>query len=569
MRRQMDESNWKLRVPALWVGMCVVSVCLSRYVAAKEAPGIHLLPTIQTVAQESAPKFQPNVPPLPYGAPAYGAPAYEASAYKTPADEAPHSLYLSFLDESNDEEKSDESLDESLDIDSLAKRLDELESNYGDLSSDHDSLQEEYDDLKKSLKYYVQAGHKSATMKVVGRIHIDHWAFPGDSPGVNAFESGDPTISPQDRIGFRRVRFGVRGDLWDNMLYRIEMEFAGGNESEFRDVFIGIKDLPILQTVLVGNQKRPYGLDHLNSSRYNVFIERPFVIEAFNQDARRLGITSHGVSRNEAWNWRYGVYNQRLIQDEGNYISDHYQLEFAARLANTFWYDESSGGRGYAHWGLAGTIANPDGTNNGSAAPANPFGRGDNEARFRHRPEARTVSRWLDTGVIEGAGQYELLGLEGVLNIGAFQLVGEYQNVWVQRFDQNEVHFHGGYAYLSYFLTGEHIPWDRKTGTLGRVKPFTNFSYSKCRSKGARKGCGAWQVAARWSFADFTDGDVATGGIAGGIGESVTLGINWHWNPYARMQFNYIYGNIHSRAPVAGQTFGNYQIVGTRFMVDF
>ena len=28
-----------------------------------------------------------------------------------------------------------------------------------------------------------------------GRIHIDHWAFPGDSPGVNAFDSGDSTIT--------------------------------------------------------------------------------------------------------------------------------------------------------------------------------------------------------------------------------------------------------------------------------------------------------------------------------------------------------------------------------------
>jgi len=75
------------------------------------------------------------------------------------------------------------------------------------------------------------------------------------------------------------------------------MEFAGGNDSEFRDAYIRVKDVSWLQTVLIGNQKRPYGLDHLNSSRHNVFLERPFVIEAFNQDARRLGIVSYGVIR--------------------------------------------------------------------------------------------------------------------------------------------------------------------------------------------------------------------------------------------------------------------------------
>ncbi len=199
-------------------------------------------------------------------------------------------------------------------------------------------------------------------MKLTGRIHADLWGFPHDSPGVNAFESGDPTIGPQDRIGFRRMRFGVSGDLPSNMLYKIEMEFAGGNDAEFRDAFLGWEKLPVFQTVLLGNQKRPYGLDHLNSSRYNVFLERPFVIEGFNQDARRFGLQSYGFSEDLAWNWRYGVFNLRLIQDEGNYVSDHWQSELAGRLANTFWYDEGSDGRGYGHFAISGSYADPDGS---------------------------------------------------------------------------------------------------------------------------------------------------------------------------------------------------------------
>ena len=238
----------------------------------------------------------------------------------------------------------------------------------------------------------IAPGHSDSKMKITGRVHVDSWNFPEDSAGVNEIETEDPAWSPQDRFGFRRLRFGVRGTLPANMEYRIEMEFAGGNQSEFRDAWLGWNELPILQTLLVGNQKRPYGLDHLNSSRYNVFLERPFVIEAFNQDARRLGIASYGVSDNQRWNWRYGVYNQRLIQDEGNYVSDGLQLELAGRLANTIWYDETSGGRGYAHWALSGTWADPDGT--GTTPP-----RATNEARFRTRPEARhdgTVDRHGD-----------------------------------------------------------------------------------------------------------------------------------------------------------------------------
>ena len=89
-----------------------------------------------------------------------------------------------------------------------------------------------------------------------------------------------------DFIGFRRLRFGVAGDITDTMKYKIEMEFGAPGAIAFKDAFLGWDELPLLQTVLLGNQKRPYGLDTLNSSRYNVFMERPLHVEAFNQDAR-------------------------------------------------------------------------------------------------------------------------------------------------------------------------------------------------------------------------------------------------------------------------------------------
>ncbi len=104
----------------------------------------------------------------------------------------------------------------------------------------------------------------------------------------------------------------------------------------------------------------------------------------------------------------------------------------------------------------------------------------------------------------------------------------------------------------------------RKSGTLGRVKPFENFflvdTCDGCRDG----GWGAWQVAARYSHGDFTDED-----ITGGVGDALTLGLNWHWNTNARMQFNYLYGQIDQRGPIDGFTAGDYSILGTRLMVDF
>jgi phosphate-selective porin OprO/OprP len=436
--------------------------------------------------------------------------------------------------------------------DPIIKRLETLENGWLDLQVADDSL-------TSSLRNAVTEKGSNTSLQLEGRIHLDYWAFPESDAGTETFEgSGTPfvTQNPQDRFTTRRMRLGFKGDIKENMTYVAQLEFSGVDDPEFRDLYIGFKDLPWLQTLLIGNQKRPYGLDHLNSSRYNVFLERPFVIESFNEDARRIGVTSYGLSDDQAWNWRYGVYNMEKAHPDGQYVGDHYQLEVAGRLANTAWYDECTDGRSYMHWAVSGTIAHPDGT----GGPTNA-----NESRFRTRPEARTSQRWLNTGAIPGANTYALLGLEGVVNLGPTQVVAEWQNIWLDRTAGNDVNLWGGYVYWSYFLTGEHIPWSRKSGTIGRVKPFQNFFLVNTCDDCGDGGWGAWNVGVRYSYADFNDEN-----IMGGIGESVTFALNWHWNAHAKVQLNYIIGQVENRtAGLPALTSGDYQIFGTRFAVDF
>ena len=110
------------------------------------------------------------------------------------------------------------------------------------------------------------------------------------------------------------------------------------------------------------------------------------------------------------------------------------------------------------------------------------------------------------------------------------------------------------------------MPWDRSTGTLARPKPFETFFLVNRRRGGICSGWGAWQIAARYSYADFNDED-----ISGGIGESLTIGLNWYWTSNARMQINWLHGRIKNdgvtRAPDVLS--GDYDIIGTRFMIDF
>lgn len=457
----------------------------------------------------------------------------------------------------------------------LEERLEELESEFKELQQGKD------DDFAKSFqeveKYVDKLKEKDADKKkkssvsVSGRIHLDTWIFSGDSPLVNYIERRSPFESPEDRMTFRRMRIGAKGDIPWNMEYKLELELAGGNDSQYRDVYLGWNELPYLHTLLIGNQKRPYGLDHLNSSRYNVFLERPFIIEAFNQDARRIGIASYGLSDDLRYNWRWGYYMGEIAQSDAGPIGDYWQGEFTGRFANTIWYDESSDGRGYAHWAISGSVADPAPDGDGSGL----FGTGQHEstAEFRQRPEARSNRRWIDTDEITNVELYELLGLEAALNLGPLQIVGEYQNVWMQRQTGNQdLFFWGGYVYASYFLTGEHMPWSREKGTLGRPKPFQNFFMVRTCDDCIDGGWGAWQVAARYSYADLSNND-----IRGGVGQSLTLGLNWYWNPNARVQMNYIWGEIRDSrfTNLAAQdgfdvgSDGDYHILGARWMIDY
>ena len=417
-------------------------------------------------------------------------------------------------------------------------------------------------DLEDGSEGFVKRGTSNASMQLFGRLHADYYAFPDTDAAAARFEGENP----QDRFLFRRLRLGVKGDITTNMFYKMETEFASVNDFEIRDVYFGFRDLPSpgasTQSLTIGNQKRPYGLDHLNSSRYNVFIARPNVIEAFNEDARRLGAAFYGVSDDLRYNWRYGVWNLERIQDDGIYIGDAYQLQVAGRLATTYWWDEMSDGRGYGHFAVSGTVADPDET----GGPLN-----NNEARFRTRPEARTGDRWLNTGRIADVERFGLLGVEHVLNYGPLQWTSEVQGLWNNRNDGSEdADFWGAYTYVSFFLTGEHMPWSRESGTLGRVKPHEDFFLVDTCDDGVDGGWGAWQVALRYSYLDLNDAD-----IFGGVANSTTLGVNWYWNDNAGMQFNWVRGDIRDSAVVAGvggagpPVDSNYDILGVRFRLDF
>jgi phosphate-selective porin OprO/OprP len=400
------------------------------------------------------------------------------------------------------------------------------------------------------------------TLEIGGRIHFDSWWFADDSPGIGFFENPDTGADPEDRIYFRRIRLELQGKMSPTTIYRWQIDFNTPSEPEYKDVYIGFTDLPLFQQVIFGNHKRPLGLDHLNSSRYNIFMERPLVVEAFNEDARRIGASSQGSSKDEMYNWQYGVYLLENTTLDGEYVGDSLQASLNARFWSSPWYDETSDGRGYFHWAIAGMAADPDGDVSDVDSNAN-------EARFRTRNEERSSMRWLDTGRIAGASSYEIAAVEAMFNAGPLQIVSEYQTNWTQRNDAPpgggpDLFFHGGYVYVAYMLTGEHMPYNRRSGQLGRPVPFEDFFVVERCHGGIGSGWGAWQAALRYSHIDLSDDD-----IQGGVANDVTLALVWYFNAYTNLQFNAVYGMIDEHFPVGGYTDGEFVALGTRLRMEF
>ena len=227
--------------------------------------------------------------------------------------------------DAKDADASDEDAAESTvamaDYKALLERVDDLESTW--------------DEHKEKLADEAAAKKKKPAWKLNGRIHLDNWNFTDTDQGVNFLETADPTDDPEDRWDFRRVRLTFSGTVPNNMLYRIQIDFNNPSAGEAKDVYFGFNNLPWNQTLLIGNQKRPIGLDHLNSSRHNVFAERPLAVETFNEDARRLGVCMYGHSDDDSINWRYGAFLLENLSRDGRIRGDFDEGGLYGRLAGS------------------------------------------------------------------------------------------------------------------------------------------------------------------------------------------------------------------------------------------
>ncbi len=417
-------------------------------------------------------------------------------------------------------------------------------------------------DLEKALADYAkaadaataQAGSKPLVAPS-GRIQMDVANFSQNAASDKQFGNA------QNTVGFRRARLALLGEI-GVVDYIIEMDFANrginsvinskDQSTAFKDVYIQVHDLPALGNVRVGHFKECFGLEDLTSDNYTTFMERSLNDEGAFVPGRNDGIMTYNWSENQRATWAIGAFtNQTGYDQPPTFVYDHWGLDMPMRVTYLPWYDEASGGRGLIHTGLGYVFRSaPDETMTLAARP---------ESGFAPAVVNMTLTDLKDMQVAnaEGALVYGPLSVQSEVFVSTLNRdAGINNDLW------------GTYVYVSYFLTGENRPYNRKLGVFDRVKPYEDFFHVRTCDGCTATGRGAWEVAYRFSYIDMLDGMAAVKGA--GIAADHTLGVNWYLNAYTKLMFNYVHSmdtyNIAANTRVTG---GNLDIVEARFAIDF
>jgi len=400
-------------------------------------------------------------------------------------------------------------------------------------------------DFKWNNGFGLERADGAYKLKFGGRVQLDG-AVVSETDGLNEDLREIGGEGQGNGVEFRRARLFFEGTVYERLLFKAQYDFAGG-ESAFKDVYLGLKGLGPVGTVIAGQFKEPFLLDEQTSSNYITFMERG-LNSAFFPD-RNVGLMGMNNALGKRMLWQVAVF--RDTDDFGDAFSSSGRTDWdlAGRVTGLpLWSDDGSRfvhlGAGYVH-----------------------RFRGDS-VRFRSRPSSHLADYFADTrsdyddDLDISASGADLLNLEAAWVHGPFSALSEYTHAFVDGDDgQSKVDFFGGNAQVSYFLTGEHKVYEPEWGRFGRVKPKANFDP-------ADGGWGAWELAARFSYLDLDDRDVRGGRLW-----DVTAGLNWYLFPNARIMLNYVHADVSKReALVDASTFdvtGSGDIVQTRLQVDF
>ena len=378
---------------------------------------------------------------------------------------------------------------------------------------------------------------KFPTVQVTGFFHLDTGFYSQDA--TNELTLGDI----DDGTGFRRARLAAKGNVAEDVSYILEFDVAQ-SQARFVDVWMQLDKSP-LGNVRIGRFRQPFGMSELTSVRELPFLERPVT---FSQSPfRQTGVMFFDTYGEEDGTWAISGY--RFLSDNfGNVFSDAGGYGLATRLTKAWQPDRRT-----FHAGFDYSVNDPGGGLI-QIVSTNEFFVGQNPnlglAALSVLPIVG-VPPFVNSGPIN-TDTIHFFNFESGVGIGRFAFQSEARWVRVNETGAGPLDFPGAYAQVRYMLTGEEIPYVKKEGVFGRIIPHCNFD--RCG------GWGAWEVNARVSHIDLNDA-----AIMGRRLTDWTVGCNWYWNKYTKLQCNWIHSRLNDVA--IGNSTAN--TVAFRAQLDF
>ncbi len=409
------------------------------------------------------------------------------------------------------------------------------------------------------------------------RTHIGgRYQFDTAWASAPANVNSNINVPYSDGIDFRRARLRIDGTLYEVHEFACEYDFV--NSARVRnqpgavnffdealtaptDLWYQINELPIFGHMRIGYHKEQIGFEHIVSSRFQPFMER-----SYNQDTFYGGLFNGfqpGVSIFDNYANQMGVWNLGLFKPTNSVFptaTGDGDYAVSGRLTRLLLWEND--GAQLIHLGVSGR----------QGTAVSQAGIPNRSVTYRARDAIRSglSAGWpVPAGITLFGDDTQTVNAEFVAVNGPWTFQSEYLVNGLQdartaaASPGRNVTYHGGYAQILLFLTGEHDNYNRKYGAFERVRPKCNFfKPHKC---GGISGMGAWQIGFRYNHLDLNDR-----GLNGGILDNYVTGLNWFWNPNMKWQFNHsITERDVSLVPAFAAGSGTIHNFGTRVAIDF
>jgi phosphate-selective porin OprO/OprP len=426
-----------------------------------------------------------------------------------------------------------------------------------------------------SLRGVIQLDTAVYGEKSAGPVTTD---FRRSGPALGASASNVDLTHARDLkngTNFRRARLGVDGTAFGDWDYRILFDFGGSgveNTGQLYEAWLQYNGLKHAH-VRIGAFSPSLGLDDQASTNTMPFLERAVISDLARGLAggdtrvagQVFGYGDHWLAAAAVTGRTVGVLNTGTASAVPQTYGD--QLGFTGRLAGTPYHDNGflvHLGANASYVDRAADTAGPA-VNGGIPISARSI-------TFSNTPEIRVDgTRLINTGAIP-ARHASTLGAEFAAQHSNLLLQAEYQNLRVIRSDGfGSPHFSGYYVSGSWLITGESRKYNTQSAAFDGPPIAHPFGWGS-------GGWGAWELAARYSETDLNYQEGAAGAlpgassIRGGDEKNVTVGVNWYWNSFARLMFDYQHVKIDRLSPATSATAAStiwFTPVGAQIGQDF